>query len=122
MFKDRLTSDGREIANQDAMSLPAGWDRPLTLEEQIQKFVRVELARRAADTGFETFEEADDFDVSDEDGEFHSPYEVLEMTPEDGQEDAAPPVKGGSSAPPSPTAPEAPKPAAAAGGDAGSAA
>lgn len=82
LFKVQHDEFGREVANQDRLALPAGWDRPLSLAEQIKRMVRTELSRQAVDGGMESFEEADDFDIPDEEGDFVSPYEVVEMAPE----------------------------------------
>lgn len=98
---------GREVANQERVALPAGWDRPLTLDEQLKRLVRIELSRQAESQGFESFEEADDFDISDDEGEFVSPYEIRPMTPYEGQEDPDGPDKGGGKGAAQKTAPEA---------------
>lgn len=82
MLFTQYDDQGREIPDPRPMSLPSGWDRPLSLSEQIKRMVRVELSRQAVDDGQESFEEADDFDVEDEEAEFLSPYEVSEMAPE----------------------------------------
>lgn len=72
-FDDR----GRECPDPRPVSVPHGWARPLSLHEEIKRFVRSELSRAAADQEAETFEESDDFEVED-DPEWVSPYEVPE--------------------------------------------
>lgn len=72
---------GREIPDSTPVAVPHEWQRPLSLHEQIKRFVRSELSRRAHDEGQETFEEADDFDV-DEDPDPLSAYELQEAAPE----------------------------------------
>jgi len=72
---------GREIPDTRPVAVPHGWERPLSLTDQIRRMVRGELSRQAAEDGDETFEEADDFDV-DEDPEPFSAYEVPEAAPE----------------------------------------
>lgn len=48
------------------LAMPVGMKRPPTLAEQVARLVRShDLARAAAAEGFETFEEADDFDIDD---------------------------------------------------------
>lgn len=89
---------GRELPDQRPVEWPANIKRPLSLQEEIQRFVRVEMAQRAADYGFETFEEADDFNVEDEE-DFVSPYEMTEL-----QEDAAM-TSAATPPPPSPAEP-----------------
>lgn len=80
-----LDKKGREVPDPRPVEWPANLKRPLTLQEEIQRFVRVEMSQRAAEHGMESFEEADDFDVGDED-EWQSPYEMTEM-----QEETPPP-------------------------------
>lgn len=72
--------------------------KPLTLKEEMQRFIRSQMAAALAPSGeVESFEEANDFDV-DDDVDLMSPYEVLDMInegtpPEDvapGEEDLSP--------------------------------
>lgn len=57
------------------MAPPVGFKPAPSLADQIREMVRSErLAREAAEGGFETFEEADDFDVGD-DFDPRTPYE-----------------------------------------------
>lgn len=98
---------GQEIPDPRPVSVPAGFQRPLSLQEEIKRFVRSELSRQAEDAGQESFEEADDFEV-DEDPDPLSPYELQDASPEwlGGKKDVDP------DPPPDPekkTAPEAEK-------------
>lgn len=105
-FEKQYDSEGREIPDPRPMAVPFGWDRPLTLAEQIKRMVRVELSREAAANELESFEEADDFDVDEDMPEFTSAYEVRDLIPEEPTANAAPPAApGGASAPPGATAP-----------------
>lgn len=85
-----LDDEGREVLNP----LPTVTNtdiRPPSLQEQIQRLVRTELSRQVQQQGAETFEEANDFDVPDDDIPADtSPYTLLE------EEEPIPP-------PPSPT-------------------
>lgn len=73
---------GREVPDPTPVSVPAGLSRPLSLQEEIKRFMRSEQMRIAAEAeGLETFEEADDFDV-DEDPDPLSAYELPEAAPE----------------------------------------
>lgn len=56
-------------------------DRPLSLRDEMMRFIRAEMSRQAEDTGQETFEEANDFDI--EEDEWRSPYELIEMVDEE---------------------------------------
>lgn len=57
--------EGHEMLNPNPLFLDIGPKR-LSLQEQIQRCLSVELSRQAYDQGFETLEEALDFDVGDE--------------------------------------------------------
>lgn len=72
-----LNERGHEVLDNTPVAKPVGWRPPLTMQEQIQRFVREELSRRAAEAGAETFEDADDFEVGD-DYDPKSPYELDE--------------------------------------------
>lgn len=64
--------------------IPVGFQRPPTLQEQVQRFIRHEMSQAAANGGLETWEEADDFDVGD-DYDPSSPHELV-FDPELGKE------------------------------------
>lgn len=72
-----IDSEGREVLDPRPLEIPLGFERPLTLEQQIQRLMRVEynkLAQIQSMEGVETPEEADDFDV-DDDFDISTPYE-----------------------------------------------
>lgn len=100
-------SGRREYPDPTPVEVPLGFRRPPTLQEEIQRLIRVQMSQQARDTGLETFEEANDFEV-DEDPDPLSQYEVVEMAPEPptAQEvdEAAPAPKAsmGDSSPPAP--------------------
>lgn len=48
------------------VAIPMKFKRPETLAEQVRNVLRGEMSRYAENQGFESFEEADDFDVEDE--------------------------------------------------------
>lgn len=70
-----LNNQGHELPDPTPMSIPAGFRRPDTLAEQVQRLVRGALSRQAAEQGAETFEESEDFDTG-EDQDPHSPFET----------------------------------------------
>lgn len=80
-----------ETPDPTPVSIPSGFKRPETLEEQIRRLVRsARFADEVEAAGFETFEEADDFDVDDDPPEPGTPYEPFfdpalgrEVTPAD---------------------------------------
>lgn len=81
-----LNEKGEEVLDPTPVAKPLGWRAPYTIQEQIQRFVRDELSRRAAQDGFETFEEAEDFNVGD-DYDPRSPHEIDEDLPAWREED-----------------------------------
>lgn len=68
---------GREVSDSTPVEVPLNFKRPETIQEQIKRMVRQELSQVAAAAGAETFQEADDFDVEEED----DPVSRYEMTP-----------------------------------------
>lgn len=71
-----LDARGREKPDPTPIAPPIGYKRQPSLAEQIRNMVRSErLAMEAQAAGYETFEEADDFDTG-EDLDPRSPYEV----------------------------------------------
>lgn len=62
----RFDDQGRQIPDPRPVEVPVEFQRPLSLQEEIKRYVRQELGRRAADAGAESFEESDDFDVGDD--------------------------------------------------------
>lgn len=72
-----LDADGHEVPDPTPLTLPAGFKRPETLADQVQRLVRTHLSRIAAESGAETFEESEDFDVGDEQDDPRTPYEAV---------------------------------------------
>jgi len=72
-----LDVDGYENPDPTPIAPPVGFKPAPSLAEQIRAMVRSErLAREAAESGFETFEESDDFEVGD-DYDPSTPYEEI---------------------------------------------
>lgn len=66
-----LAEDGSELNNPTPDELLVN-PSPLTLEQKMKRIIQVEMSKQAEEQGFETFEEADDFDVED-------PWEVRQF-------------------------------------------
>lgn len=67
------------------VSIPIGFEKPPSIAEEIRRFIRsYEFEKEMKSQGYETFDEADDFEVGD-DYDPHSPYE-LEFDPDLGKE------------------------------------
>lgn len=58
---------GREIPDQTPVELPAGCKVPESLDSMIARMVRGHVSELAAKEGMETFEEANDFELEEED-------------------------------------------------------
>lgn len=71
-----LDKNGHEIPDPQPIAIPAGFKRPETLAEQVQRLVRTQVSQLAQARGAETFEESEDFDVDDE-LDPHTPYETF---------------------------------------------
>lgn len=111
-----VTRAKKEVPDGTRVELGIPRRRPNSLAEDMKRFIREELSRQAEEQEFETFEEADDFDIWDEPPDPISRYEMSELQEEAEIPDADPPpdeVKKPSSgdervAPPSPPPPEKP--------------
>jgi hypothetical protein len=83
----RVLIQNRDIPNETPDDTPKhipGLEKPLTLREEMRRFVKEELSRVARENDDPTFEEEDDFDEDDPDADLLSPYTVHELTPEEG--------------------------------------
>lgn len=78
LHRAMIDQNGAELHNPTPVSIPIGQQRPPTLKEQIQRVLRTELSNQAASQGHETYEEANDFDIDDDDT-MYSPYELQPM-------------------------------------------
>lgn len=72
---------GREVLDTTPVEMPLNYRHPPSMAEMIRTAIRQEMSQQAASKGMESFEEADDF-VVDEEDEFVSPYQLTEMQEE----------------------------------------
>lgn len=70
-----LDGFGQELPDPTPIAVPAGFKRPETLAEQVQRLVRTHISREAAEAGMETFEESEDFDIPDDPDDPTTVYE-----------------------------------------------
>lgn len=56
----------REYLDPTPISPPVGFVKPRHIIDDIREMVRTEMSRRAEDGGFDSFEDAEDFDIDDE--------------------------------------------------------
>lgn len=87
-LRDKLDENGWEKLDDTPVEIPVGFERPLTLEEQVRRLMSTEYQRVSALQGMdgvETPEEADDFDIEDDPIDPNTPYEeyFFARTPED---------------------------------------
>lgn len=76
VFESILTEDGKEHPNPQPLVLNVG-PKPLSLQEQVERFMKNYFIKNSiASKGMETMEEADDFNVGDDD-EPLSGFEVM---------------------------------------------
>lgn len=72
----RYNERGEELPDPTPLELPVGFTRPPTLDELVARLVvDPAMQRELKDAGFETEEEANDFDVPDEMPDPTSPYQ-----------------------------------------------
>ena len=76
-----LDEKGREVLNPVPLVIDVG-PRPLSLRDQIKRLIVEEGDFLSKDQGFESFEEADDFDVEDEIGDIPTSYTQMEPDPD----------------------------------------
>lgn len=62
-----LNEKGHEVPDPTPKAIPLGFHKPLTLQQQIEMLRSKQLADFVSAAGYETEEEANDFDVDDED-------------------------------------------------------
>lgn len=85
-IKERLP--WKEYPDPTPVEVPVRFRGVPSLQDDIRRMVRAEISRAASEQGFESFEEADDFDVDDGEGEFITPYELSPLQEEAGFRDA----------------------------------
>lgn len=71
----RYNELGEEILDPTPVSIPIGFGRPLPLADKIRLMTREAMSQAARELGEETFEEADDFNVGEEDLDPHAKWE-----------------------------------------------
>lgn len=78
----RLNRVGGETPDPTPVEIPVSCERPLTLRDEMRRFINSELSIQAQEHGAETFEESNDFDVDDIEQDLTSQYTVSELVPE----------------------------------------
>lgn len=62
----RLDENGHEVLSTETPAIPLRFKRPTTEADRIRALVAGEMSRMAEAQGFESFEEANDFDIGDD--------------------------------------------------------
>lgn len=81
-----------EPVDDTPVSIPTRLKLPQSRTDQMREFIRREMSIQAAEQGEETFEEADDFEIDEEDTPL-TRYEMLYLEPP--AEEPAPPLQNG---------------------------
>lgn len=66
----------REKLDNTPVAIPVRFRTPPTPFEQARQMLRADLSALARDQGFETFDEANDFDIDDDPVDYSSPWEI----------------------------------------------
>lgn len=73
--KSFLTDDGSELPDPRPVALPVGFERPETIQQMIRRLITdPRMREELSGGGAETFDEADDFEIPEDDTP-RSPYE-----------------------------------------------
>jgi hypothetical protein len=70
-----LTDDGLELPDPTPVAIPVHLRVPESMDSRIARIVSHSLSKAAQEQGFETFEEADDFDIDDDPIDPETPWE-----------------------------------------------
>lgn len=76
MANSKIDKEGREVLDPVPMALPLNFKHPPSLNDLVRSMVRNVMSDAARDAGHESFEEADDFDIEDEQLDPQSPWEM----------------------------------------------
>lgn len=79
LFGRRINEKGQEVPDPTPVELPVGYKAPLPLEVRMRAMIKNEMSDFAQKQGFETWEEANDFNLPDEsdDGLFTDEDELV---------------------------------------------
>lgn len=75
MTDKKLTSDGAEILDSTPMSIPLKFKKSESIDERVARILDHSHQKRLEEMGFETFDEADDFDIPDDPIDPSTPWE-----------------------------------------------
>lgn len=81
MSKTHRHNPDLEPVDNTPVAIPTRLRLPQNRTEQMRHFIRQEMSRNAAESGHETFEEADDIEPDDEEAMPLTPYELRDLEP-----------------------------------------
>lgn len=73
----KFDSLGREIPDPVPMEVPAGYAKPESLTDMMRRMIRQDMSSFAEQHGAETFDEANDFEMGDDDAELSATHHEL---------------------------------------------
>lgn len=80
----KFDDEWHQIPDDRPVEVALRLNRPLTLQERIKRFVREELSQEADANGFDSFDEANDFDIpGDDTPEVITTHEIRGMSDEE---------------------------------------
>ena len=83
-WKNTMLNDGgKEVVSSKPCNMAIPMQRSESLHEQVKRMVQTELSSAVSNAGFESFEEANDFDISDDPVDPTTPFEVAGHLDED---------------------------------------
>lgn len=75
----KFDAQGRELPDPSPVALPLNVKRPESLVDMMRRLIRNDVSKFADNHGAESFEEANDFEIVEEDAELHTTeYETLQ--------------------------------------------
>lgn len=77
VVREGFNEFGEKIANPKPVAIPARFERPESLEQQMARMVRTTLAAQQAAQGMDSFDEYDDFE--EDDSNWDSQFVVTEL-------------------------------------------
>lgn len=73
----RFNEKGQELPDNTPVEMPAGHKRPESIQDMIRRLVRTDVSAAAERAGAESFEEANDFEVEEDDAELFPTHHEL---------------------------------------------
>ena len=81
-IRQKCAETGKEQPDPTPVHIPGKAEKPLSLREEMRRFVREELSKQVQKEDYGSFDEEDDFEEENPDLDMLSPYTVHELKPE----------------------------------------